>query len=161
MEIIFIILNKFEKASIRKRIFIFSINHEKKINNYLMGLGKLASLSTELSKKNQAVGCKPENLYGSCKVHKAITNVCPPFRPTNSVTGTSSYNFAKLSAPKLSSITFNEFTVKGSFAFAEEIVCQDRKPFMGSLDDDSIFTNIPLEEAINIYTYLLYDNKIL
>ena len=51
MEIIFIILNKFEKASIRKRIFIFSINHEKKINNYLMGLGKLASLSTELSKK--------------------------------------------------------------------------------------------------------------
>ena len=45
-----------------------------------------------------------------------------------------------------SSITFNEFTVKDSFAFAEEIVHQDSKLYMGSLDVDSLFTNIPLEE---------------
>ena len=72
--------------------------------------------------------------------------------------GTPSYKLAKLLVPKLSSITFNEFTVKGSFAFAEEIVHKDGKLFMGSLDADSLFTNIPLEKTINICTNLLYNN---
>ena len=60
--------------------------------------------------------------------------------------------------PKFSSITFNEFTVKDSFAFAEETVHLDGKFFMGSLDVHSLFTNIPLEETINICTNLLYNN---
>ena len=60
--------------------------------------------------------------------------------------------------PKLSSITFNEFTVRDSFAFSEEIVHHDGKLFMGSLDADSLFTTIPLKETINIYTNLLYNN---
>ena len=60
--------------------------------------------------------------------------------------------------PKLSSITFNEFTVKYFFAFAEEIVHQDGKLFMGSFDVDSLFTNKPLEETINICTNMLYNN---
>ena len=41
------------------------------------------------------------------------------------------------------------------FAFAEEIVHQDSKLVMGSLDVESLFTNIPLEENINICTNLL------
>ena len=53
---------------------------------------------------------------------------------------------------------FNEFTVKDSFGFAEETVHQDGKLFMSSLDFDSLFTNIPLEETINICTNLLYNN---
>ena len=48
---------------------------------------------------------------------------------------------------------------KDRFAFAEEIVQQDSKLFMGSLDVDSLFTNIPLEETINICTNLLYNNE--
>ena len=49
--------------------------------------------------------------------------------------------------------------VKDSFAFAEEIVHQDSKLFMGSLDVESLFTNIPLEETINICTNLLDNNE--
>ena len=113
-------------------------------------LEKSGSLSTEQYKKIKAVGSRPGILYGLCKVHKAITEVCPPFRPILSATGTPSYKLAKFLVPKLSSVTFNEFTVKDSFAFAEEIVHQDSKLFMGSLDVDSLFTNIPLEETINI-----------
>ena len=60
--------------------------------------------------------------------------------------------------PKLSSITFDEFIVKDSFAFAEEIVHQDGKLFVSSRDVDSLFTNIPLKEIINICTNLLYKN---
>ena len=48
--------------------------------------------------------------------------------------------------------------MKDSFAFAEEIVPQEGKPFMGSLDVDSLFTNIPLKETINICANLLYNN---
>ena len=55
-------------------------------------------------------------------------------------------------APILSCLTINEFIVKDSFLFAKEIVEQDSNVYMGSLDVDSLFTNIPLEETINICT---------
>ena len=142
--------NKFEKFSIKKGILNFSVNHEKNINNYLKRLEKSVALSTEQYKKIKAVGSRPGILYGICKVHKAITDICQPFRPILTAIGTPSYKPAKFLVPKLSSITFNEFTVKDSFAFVEEIVHQDSKLFMGSLDVDSLFTNIPLEETINI-----------
>ena len=45
-----------------------------------------------------------------------------------------------------------EFTVKDSFHFAEEIVDQQHDLFIGSLDVDSLFTQIPLEETIEICT---------
>ena len=75
------------------------------------------------------------------------------------VIGTPSYKLAKFLVPKLSSITFNEFTVKVSFFIAEEIVHLDSKLFMGSLDVDSLFTNTPLVETINICTSLLFNNE--
>ena len=109
--------------------------------------------------KIKAVGSRPGVLYGLCKVHKAITDICPPFRPILSAIGTPSYKLAKFLVPKLSSITFNEFTVKESFGFAEEIVHQDSKLFMVSLDVDSLFTKIALEKIINICINLLYNNE--
>ena len=48
----------------------------------------------------------------------------------------------------------NESTV--SFHFVEEIVDQQHDLFMGSLDVDSLFTNIPLEETIEICTNELF-----
>ena len=45
------------------------------------------------------------------------------------------------------------------FAFAEETIHQDSKLFIGSLDVDPLFTNIPLEETINICTNLLHNNE--
>ena len=53
-------------------------------------------------------------------------------------------------------MTTNEFTVKDSFHFAEEIVDQQHDLFIGGLDVDSLFTNIPLEETIEIYTNELF-----
>ena len=49
---------------------------------------KPGSLSTEQYKKNKAVGNRPGILFGLCKVHKAITDVCPSFRPLLSTTET-------------------------------------------------------------------------
>ena len=59
----------------------------------------------------------------------------------------------KILVPILKPLTTNEFTVKDPFHFAEEIVDQQHDLFMGSLDVDSLFTNITLEETIEICTY--------
>ena len=134
---------------------------KKKINNYLKRFEKSRTLSTEQYKKLKQLEVD-QKFYMDlkyCKVHKAIADICPPFRPMLSVIGTPSYKLAKFLVPKLSSITFNEFTVKDSFAFGEEIVHKDSKRFMGSLDVDSLLSNIPLEENINICTNLLYNNE--
>ena len=144
---------------IKKGFLNFSIIHERRINDYLKSLEKSGSLTTDQYKNIKAIGSRPGILYGLCKFHKSIINVCPPFRPIILRIETSSYKLEKFLAPKLSSITFNEITVKDYLAFVEEIVHQDGKLFMGSLNIDSPFTNIPLKETINICTNLLYNHE--
>ena len=69
---------------------------------------------------------------------------------------TPSYKLAKFLVLTLKPLTTNEFTVKDSFHFAEEIVDQQHDLFMGSLDVYSLFTNIPLEVTIEICTNKLF-----
>ena len=44
----------------------------------------------------------------------------------------------------------NNYTVKDSFDFAKNTTHQSSKLFMASLDVDSLFTNVPLDETIEI-----------
>ena len=53
-------------------------------------------------------------------------------------------------------LTTNEFTVKDSFYFAEEIVNKQPDFFIGSLDVDSLYSNITLEKSIEICTNELF-----
>ena len=55
-----------------------------------------------------------------------------------------------LCCAKLAPLTVNDFTVKNTFQFAEEIRQQDSQLYMASLDINSLFTNIPLEKTISI-----------
>ena len=50
--------------------------------------------------------------------------------------------------------------VKDSFAFSEGIVEQDYDFFMESLDVDSLFTNIQLEEATDICVNILFESMV-
>ena len=93
-----------------------------------------------------------------CKVHKQQVNGCPPFRPILSALQTPTYNLAKFLVPILNPLTKNEYTVKDSFQFAEEICEQDPTLTMGSLDVDSFFTNIPLDETVDICVNQLFEN---
>ena len=97
-------------------------------------------------------------MYGLCRVNKDVIDNCPPFRPILSAINTPTYKLAKFLVPILKSLTSNEYTVKDSFAFAEEIVEQDSECFMGSLYVDYLFTKIPLEETIDICTNTLFGN---
>ena len=55
-------------------------------------------------------------------------------------------------------MTKNKYTVKDSFQFAEEISEQYPVLAMGSLDVDSFFTNILLDEIIDICINQLPEN---
>ena len=97
----------------------FAIN----VDNILKNLVASNSISGETRKSVEPVG--PGIMYGLCKAGKDIIDNCPPFQPILSAINTSTYKLAKFLAPILKSLTSNEYTVKDSFAFAEEIVKQD------------------------------------
>ena len=84
----------------------------------------------------------------------------PPFRPILSALQTPTYKLAKFSVPILNPLTKNEYTVKDSFQFAEEICEQDPTLSTGSLDVDSLFTNIHLDETIDICANQLFENTV-
>ena len=54
---------KFEKIKTKKGILNFSINHERRINDYLKSLDKSGSLTTHQFKKIEAIGSRPGILY--------------------------------------------------------------------------------------------------
>ena len=89
-------------------------------------------------------------------MHQEINNGLPPFRPILSATGRPTYKLAKFLLPFLTPLTQNEYTVSDSFHFAQEICKQDPNLDIASLDVDSLFTNIPLDETIDICIDSLY-----
>ena len=51
----------------------------------------------------------------------------------------------------------NEFTVKNSFNFAEEVVNYDHNLYIASVDVELLFINIPLEESVSmIYSSIIF-----
>ena len=63
---------------------------------------------------------------------------------------TATYKWEKCFVPLLKPFTSNNYTVKDSFDFAKDITQQSSKLFMASLDLDYLFTNVPLDETIEI-----------
>ena len=89
----------------------------------------------------------------------------PKFRPILSAINTPGYNLAKFLIPILEPLTHNEFTIKDSFSFAKDITTYDSSLYMDSLDVESLFTNIPLNETINncvsdLHNKNLYNGKL-
>ena len=65
----------------------------------------------------------------------------------------------KIICPFVTNLTSNQFTLKDSFEFAKIICEQDAGLFMISLDVDSLFTNVPLEETIHICVNELFKSN--
>ena len=64
----------------------------------------------------------------------------------------------KFFVPLLRDLTSNEYTLKDSFEFAKVICEQNSDLYMASLDVDSLFTNVPLDETIGICTQGLFES---
>ena len=88
-------------------------------------------------------------MYGLPKVHKPNF----PLRPIISAIGTHSYKLAKFLVPLLRPFSTNTFTINDTFTFVKEL-CElkinTNDVIMASFDVKSLFTNIPLDETIDI-----------
>ena len=89
-------------------------------------------------------------MYSLSKIHKPLFNIFPKLRPILSVINTAAYGWAKFFVPLRKCFTMNQYTLKDSFEFAKDITNQNSNCFMASLDVDSLFTNVPLDETIKI-----------
>ena len=92
---------------------------EKHVDKVLKKKNKI----TEQTRKSlKPVGSKPGVIYGLYNVHKASIENCPPFGPGLSALNTSTYKPAKFLVSILKPLTTNEFIIKDSLCFAEEVV---------------------------------------
>ena len=95
------------------------------------------------------VDSTPVMLFGNPNFHKPVVDNMPKFRSNLPTIKTPGYNLAQFLTPILERLTHNQFIVKDSFSFAKEIAKYDSSLFMARLDAESLFTNIPLKEAMN------------
>ena len=79
-------------------------------------------------------GSRPDILHGLPKVHTPVIDRCPFLRPILSAINTPSYKLAKFLVPLLTPLTSNDYTIKDSFSFAEEVSSFDCAHYMTSFD---------------------------
>ena len=129
-------------------IFALNTKLEDKVNRFIGKLLSLNVINDDYSKQLRATGSSPAILYGLPKIHKASV----PLRPIMAAYNTATCNLAKFVVSLLSPFTTNEYTVANSYDFKESlsklIVPSDY--YLVSYDVKSLFTNVPLDETINI-----------
>ena len=153
--------SKFRKVSCPKGNPLRKIlNKELEIRPLIKTLFDDGRLSKNTYNKLWPVGSHPGILYGLPKVHKDPVNNFPKFRPILSAIGTPAYALAKYLVPFFNPICTNEYTIKDSFSFSSEIAEHDNSLYMCSLDVESLFTNIPLIETINICTEEIFKHSV-
>ena len=135
--------------------FAHLLKHEDKVNRLLRKLKATNVISESEFNSLYCSGSRPGIMYGLPKVHK---EGCP-MRPILSAIGTHNYKLAKYLVPLLEPITMNQYTIKDSFSFAKELTHLDyRNCVAASFDIQSLFTNIPLVETIDICVKVLYQD---
>ena len=95
---------------------------------------------------------QPGIMYGSSKKHKTPVDGFPKLRFILSALNTGTYKWEKFFLPLSKHLTSNQFTLKDSLE-------QDAGLFVASLDVDSLFTNVPLEETIHILVNELFKSN--
>ena len=152
--------SKFVNVPVGKdKDYNFMIKETDKVCEFLDKLVAKQSLSSKVADDLKPKGPSPARLYGLAKIHKALVNGLPKFRPIISQISSPTYKLAKYLVSIIRPVTTNEYTLKDSFEFSSIIDKQNHRFYMASLDVDSLFTNVPLDETIDIIAYNLYKRK--
>ena len=134
--------------------------NEQTLQKYLLKLVKNGSLSHEVYNKIRPTGSQRPRMYGLPKIHKQNT----PLRPILSMIGSAQHELAKWLSEVLKPVTdhYSTFCVRDSFTFANEVQLlpfDTTSCFMGSFDISSLFTNVPLDETIEICANFLFEES--
>ena len=152
--------SKFEKLNVKPgKDYNFMTKEKKEVDDLLAELVDKGSLTKADREKLSPNGPNPARLYGLPKIHKSLVEGLPPYRPIISQIGSPTYKIAKFLLGFVQPFTSNEHTIKDTFHFVSILDAQDHRLIMASLDVESLFTNIPLDETIDIVTSKVFGRK--
>ena len=126
----------------------FMVIEKRLVDNILDTLYEKNVITCDIKTILTPDGPSPACLYGLPKIHKALVDGLPNYRPIKPQIGSPTCKIAKYLLDFISPITKNEYTLKDSFEFVSMIDKQDHNSFMCSFDTDCLFTNVPWEETI-------------
>ena len=135
---------------------------ETSLNKFLSELKSTGEITDATFESVRSIGATRPRMYGLPKIHKTGN----PLRPILSMIGSPQYGVSKWLCKLLDPVVnmYNRYCVKDSFAFID--LLKEKKVrstgHMCSFDAVSLFTNVPLEETIDICADALYrrdDNK--
>ena len=106
-------------------------------------------------------GSASAHIYGTLKTQKfSSSDSFPKLHPIVSSIGTFNYNLARFLCDLLSPLVPNDYSCKDTFSFASQIKNANlSKAFLVSYDVASLFTNIPLQETIDIVINLIFNHN--
>ena len=149
--------SKFEKVKVKEgKDYNFMIKESTNVDKILKSL---LGLNDDERKKLSPNGPNPARLYGLPKIHKPLVDGLPKFRPIISQIGSPTYKIAKYLLGFIQPFTTNDYTVKDTFHFVSMLDGKDHRLIMASLDVESLFTNIPLDETIDIVVKKVFHQK--
>jgi hypothetical protein len=134
---------------------------EGQLQRLLRKLKNNGHLDNDAYEKIYPNGSQPARIYGLPKMHKVRDpGSIPPFRPIVSSINAYNYNLSKYLCSLLAPHIPSEHCTKDSFSFVCDIKALSmHNQFMASFDVESLFTNIPLDEGIELaISYILRNN---
>ena len=130
--------------------------NENKLNRILRKLLKQGHITNDLYNELFISGSRPGFYYGLPKIHKPNA----PLRPIISGVGTFCHPTAKFLAKLLLPLTKNDNILKDTFDFVNRLKSITlQSAFTVSFDVSSLFTNVPLQETIDIIVQRIYDKN--
>ena len=148
-------LPQFEKYKPpRKNAKNLILKEEEIVCEALEELKKENKISEKLFNKLKPIGSQPPRLYGLAKIHK--NNV--PLRPVLSMPGSSYYKIAKKVSKWLAVVPECQINTS-SKEISESLgdIVLDENSEIVSFDIVSLYTNVPVDDAITTCADLLYD----
>ena len=111
----------------------------------------------KLYPSSSALAC----IYGTPKINKfSFSDSFPKLRPIVLSISTFNYNVARFLCGLLSPLVPNNFSWKDTFSFVSQIKNANlSKKLLVSYDVTSVFTNIPLQETIDIAINLIFNHN--
>ena len=152
-------LSQFEKiVNTRKNAKNPIIKEEERIVEVLKKLKSENKISENLYNSLKPVGSQPPRIYGLAKIHK---EGCP-MRPVVSMPGSPYHKIAQQVAKWLSVVPECKINCN------TQDICNDLKNYklddnelLVSFDIVSLYTNVPVKEAINVCTDLLFKDRVI
>ena len=129
-----------------------TLKREASLQRFLRKLKQKNFFNETEYHKSYPSGSALARIYGTPKMHKfSSRNSFPKLRPIVSSIGTFNYSLARFLCDLLSALVPNDYSCKDTFSFVSQIKNADlSRKFVVSYDVTSLFTNIPLQETIDI-----------